>query len=54
MSSSIKDTQALFLRRVEAAAEHQRMVLARRGVVARARERVLPRVDPANDALPDD
>lgn len=49
MSSKITDP-ALFARRIEQVDDHQRMVVARRDVVKRARATVFPHVAlPAND-----
>ncbi|MFN3511914.1 MAG: hypothetical protein ACK41C_02635 [Phenylobacterium sp.] len=51
MSSKITDLRIIGLR-IERAADHQRMVIARRQVVARARALVLPRLQAANDPDP--
>ena len=52
MSSKTETAEALFARRIERSADHLRMVLARREVVARARASVMPVVEPANQLAP--
>ena len=52
MSKEINKALSLSTLRLERAADDRRMVVARRAVVARARGRILPHVEAANDANP--
>jgi hypothetical protein len=53
MSKKVIDAEALFARRIERSGDHRRMVIARRGVVERARVHVLLPIVPTNDGTSD-